>query len=264
MHYVHLWHHLAIMLTGEATWTLESAQRADPSLVPQRGATICDTSGRHDQSTSGHKSTEVSQSFSSGRRGVIVPKVRGWLPSGVIKNAVTLSLWTSRLDEVAQAGCKFEAEAMAWPPAAELRTRGARRLRSGVGEPGLRVCRATYAGAVDDGLAFGSLRQVYRSSGGRGPTGRDQQGDGGTDPRPAAAVPGQAPKEGTVKANKVRPNVPIEMIPWDTTEPGHRETDLVHHCGNILVGTHVPTLQPIDIATGWSGRVAISGRGIHS
>jgi hypothetical protein len=60
MHYVHLWHHLAIMLTGETTWTLESAQRADPSLVPEGGATIRDTSGRHDQSTSGLEAPSAS------------------------------------------------------------------------------------------------------------------------------------------------------------------------------------------------------------
>jgi hypothetical protein len=71
---------------------------------------------------------------------------------------------------------------------------------------------------------------------------------------------GKLPRKGPSKANKVRAKVPIGVIAWDTAEPGHFETDLVHHCGGAPVGTYVHTLQLIDIATGWSERVAVLGR----
>lgn|ERR1017187_155575 len=72
---------------------------------------------------------------------------------------------------------------------------------------------------------------------------------------------GKLPRKGPGKASKVRAKVPMIRIPWDTTDPGHFETDLVHHCGNAPMGTYVHTLQLIDIATGWSERVAVYGRG---
>ena len=46
----------------------------------------------------------------------------------------------------------------------------------------------------------------------------------------------------------------------DLTEPGHFEVDLVHHCGGTTSGQYVYTLQMVDIATGWSERIAILGR----
>ena len=49
-------------------------------------------------------------------------------------------------------------------------------------------------------------------------------------------------------------------MPWDITEPGHFEVDLVHHCGQATVGEYIHTLQMVDVATGWSERVAILGR----
>ena len=57
------------------------------------------------------------------------------------------------------------------------------------------------------------------------------------------------PQKGPSKANKVRRGIPMGRIPWDTADPGHFETDLVHHCGSAPVGTYVHTLQLIDIAT---------------
>ena len=50
-------------------------------------------------------------------------------------------------------------------------------------------------------------------------------------------------------------------IPWDTKEPGHFETDLVHHGGESAAGEYGYTLQLIDVATGWSERVTLLGRG---
>jgi len=66
-------------------------------------------------------------------------------------------------------------------------------------------------------------------------------------PRPAAA-------KGVAK------QVPIGCIEWDQEEPGHFEVDLVHHSGPTTEGHYVHTLQMIDVATGWSERVAVLGR----
>jgi len=68
------------------------------------------------------------------------------------------------------------------------------------------------------------------------------------------------PRRGPEQANRVRQQVPMRRIPWDTTEPGHLETDLVHHAGGSAAGDDVHTLQLIDVATGWSERVAVVGR----
>jgi hypothetical protein len=46
-------------------------------------------------------------------------------------------------------------------------------------------------------------------------------------------------------------------IPWDTPDPGHFETDLVHHAGESTTGEYGHTLQLIDVATGWSERVML-------
>ena len=47
---------------------------------------------------------------------------------------------------------------------------------------------------------------------------------------------------------------------WKISEPGHFEVDLVHHCGAASEGQYVHTLQMVDVATGWSERVAVLGR----
>ena len=53
----------------------------------------------------------------------------------------------------------------------------------------------------------------------------------------------------------------MRRIAWNEQHPGHFETDLVHHCGATASGQYVHTLQMVDVATGWSERVAILGRG---
>ena len=60
--------------------------------------------------------------------------------------------------------------------------------------------------------------------------------------------------------NRLLRQTPMERLPWDTQTPGAFETDLVHHCGPITAGEYVHTLQLVDIATGWSERVAVLGR----
>jgi hypothetical protein len=60
--------------------------------------------------------------------------------------------------------------------------------------------------------------------------------------------------------NNVTRDVPMKIIPWDEQEPGHFETDAVHHGGPSPSGEFVCSLQMIDVATGWSERVAVLGR----
>ena len=58
------------------------------------------------------------------------------------------------------------------------------------------------------------------------------------------------PRKGPHRANQVTKGVPMGRIPWDTSDPGHFETDLVHHGGESAAGEYAHTLQLIDVATG--------------
>lgn len=78
----------------------------------------------------------------------------------------------------------------------------------------------------------------------------------GTLPRPTPRLPRRGPEQ----ANRLRQEVPMRRIPWQTADPGHFEVDLVHHCGASATGAYVHTLQMVDSATGWSERVAVLGR----
>lgn len=68
------------------------------------------------------------------------------------------------------------------------------------------------------------------------------------------------PRKGPERANQIAREIPMGRLPWDEEQPGHFEVDLVHHCGQATVGDYVHTLQMIDVATGWSERVAVVGR----
>jgi hypothetical protein len=68
------------------------------------------------------------------------------------------------------------------------------------------------------------------------------------------------PRKGPASANRLTRDIPMLRIPWDEPEPGHFEVDTVHHAGASAVGEYVHTLQMIDVATGWSERVAVLGR----
>jgi hypothetical protein len=54
--------------------------------------------------------------------------------------------------------------------------------------------------------------------------------------------------------------IPMTRLDWDIADPGYFEVDLVHHSGPQTSGDYICTLQLIDIATGWSERVAVYGR----
>src|SRR5216684_4200530 len=69
------------------------------------------------------------------------------------------------------------------------------------------------------------------------------------------------PQKGAERANQATKGVPMGRIPWDIGEPGHLEVDLVHHSGESSAGLYGHTIQLVDVATGWSERVAVMGRG---
>ena len=69
------------------------------------------------------------------------------------------------------------------------------------------------------------------------------------------------PQKGAERANQGRKAVPMKRIPWETSEPGHFEVDLVQHSGESSEGIYAFSLQMVDVATGWSERVALLGKG---
>jgi len=68
------------------------------------------------------------------------------------------------------------------------------------------------------------------------------------------------PRRGPKRANSLTRDVPMQRIAWDGQQPGHLEADLVHHSGPSASGEFVCTVQLVDVATGWSERVAVLGR----
>jgi hypothetical protein len=61
-------------------------------------------------------------------------------------------------------------------------------------------------------------------------------------------------------ARGVGAQIPMRIIPWNETVPGHFEVDSVLHCDGDTRGDYVCTIQMIDVATAWSERVAVYGR----
>jgi len=68
------------------------------------------------------------------------------------------------------------------------------------------------------------------------------------------------PRKGPQRTRKLTQGIPMKRIPWNEQQPGHLETDLVHHCGPSASGEYVCTIQTIDVATGWSELRAVLGR----
>ncbi|NLE45812.1 MAG: transposase family protein, partial [Chloroflexi bacterium] len=67
-------------------------------------------------------------------------------------------------------------------------------------------------------------------------------------------------RRGRPQGDGVSADIPMTRLAWDISEPGHFEIDLVHHCGPSARDDYVCTMQWIDVATGWSERVAVYGR----
>jgi len=68
------------------------------------------------------------------------------------------------------------------------------------------------------------------------------------------------PRQGPQRDRKLTQGIPMRRIPWNEQQPGHLETDLVHHCGLSASGEYVCTIQTIDVATAWSELRAVLGR----
>lgn len=68
------------------------------------------------------------------------------------------------------------------------------------------------------------------------------------------------PRKGPEQANRVARTIPMGRLAWNEPTPGHFEVDVVHHSGPTTHGEYLHTLQMIDVATGWSERVAVLGR----
>jgi transposase InsO family protein len=68
------------------------------------------------------------------------------------------------------------------------------------------------------------------------------------------------PRRKAPKRPKLTQSISMKRIPWDIATPGHFEVDLVHHSGSTASGEYMCTLQMVDVATGWSERVAVLGR----
>jgi hypothetical protein len=62
------------------------------------------------------------------------------------------------------------------------------------------------------------------------------------------------------RAKRFAQDIPMKRLPWYERRPGYFEVDTVHHCGPSASGDYICTVQMIDIATGWSERVAVLGR----
>jgi len=68
------------------------------------------------------------------------------------------------------------------------------------------------------------------------------------------------PRRKPSRGNALTRDVPMRQIAWNEHQPGHFEVDLVHHSGPDTSGQYIHSLQMIDVATGWSERVATLGR----
>jgi len=68
------------------------------------------------------------------------------------------------------------------------------------------------------------------------------------------------PRPAPRRVHRLTRDIPMRRIPWYEPEPGHIETDLVHHCGPRAHGEYLCSMQMIDVATGWSELRAVLGR----
>jgi hypothetical protein len=59
----------------------------------------------------------------------------------------------------------------------------------------------------------------------------------------------------------LKTSVPIRITNWNTRLIGFMEMDTVAHCGDVLSGEFIYTLDMVEIATGWSEQIAVMGKG---
>lgn len=63
------------------------------------------------------------------------------------------------------------------------------------------------------------------------------------------------------KEKAILRDIPMGRLDWDIEQPGTFEVDLVYHCGPSGKDSYMCSIQWIDIATGWSERRSVLGRG---
>lgn len=59
----------------------------------------------------------------------------------------------------------------------------------------------------------------------------------------------------------LKSSVPIRLTDWDIRDVGFMEMDTVAHCGDVLAGEFIYSLDMVEIATGWSEQAAVMGKG---
>jgi hypothetical protein len=65
----------------------------------------------------------------------------------------------------------------------------------------------------------------------------------------------------TKPGTPLRKHIPIRTNQWDESRPGYFEADTVAHCGESMAGMFTSTVDLVDIATGWTERRAVWGKG---
>lgn len=69
-------------------------------------------------------------------------------------------------------------------------------------------------------------------------------------------------RSGTKPGTLLKHQIPVRIFtPWDEQTPGFLEIDCVAHCGESLVDTYINTLDAVDIATTWTEKQALMGKG---
>lgn len=67
-------------------------------------------------------------------------------------------------------------------------------------------------------------------------------------------------RSATRHGSLLKSSVPIRITNWDTRRIGFMEMDTVAHCGDILSGEFIYSLDMVEIATGWSEQIAVLGK----
>ena len=67
---------------------------------------------------------------------------------------------------------------------------------------------------------------------------------------------------GTTKPGSLlKRQITVRYGRWDETNPGWCEMDTVAHCGEVLAGSFIYSLDVVDICSGWSEQAAVMGKG---
>ena len=79
--------------------------------------------------------------------------------------------------------------------------------------------------------------------------------------KPIRARYGKHGRSTTKPGTLLRRQIPLATNQWDESSPWFLEADMVAYCGDTTAGTYVSTLDLVDIATGWTEKRAVWGKG---